>query len=83
MTDLALVDIRWTSEDEVRWGRMDVGDLAEAVDDVGVLGGVVEIARMEVVGRGWYMLDRRWSGTGRNAVTDRRAIDCGMMFVGC
>ena len=68
--DLALVDIRWTSEDGVRWGRMDVGGFAEAVADGGVLGGVVEIARMEVVGDGWYMLDRRWSGTGRTGVTD-------------
>ena len=47
------MDIRWTSEEGVRWGRMDVGGSAEAVGDGGVLGGVVEIARMVVVGAGW------------------------------
>ena len=47
------MDIRWTSEDGVRWGRMYVGGFAEAVDDGGVLGGVVEFGRLEEVGGGW------------------------------
>ena len=81
MTDLALVDIRWTSEDGVRWGRMDVGGFAEPVGDGGVLGGVVEIGRMLVVWVGWYTLDKRWSGTRRTAVTDWRVVDLGMIFV--
>ena len=52
VTDLALVDIRWTSEEGVRWGRVDLGDFAEAVGDGGVLGDVVEIGRI-LVGVGW------------------------------
>ena len=47
--DLALVDMTWTSDDGVRCGRMDLGDSAEVVGDGGVLGDVVEIARMAVV----------------------------------
>ena len=46
---LALVDIRWTSDEGVRCGRIDLGGSAEAVGDGGVLGGVVEIARTVVV----------------------------------
>ena len=46
------MDIRWTSEEAVRWGRIDVGGFAEAVGDGGVLGGVVEIERTVVVGVG-------------------------------
>ena len=81
MTDLALVDIRWTSEEGVRWGRMDVGSSAEAVGDGGVLGGVVEIERAVVVRVGRQMPGKRWSGTGRTAVTDWRVVDFGMIFV--
>lgn len=53
VTDLALVDMRWISDEGVRCGRKDV---AESVGGVGgepgggIFGDVVEIVRMEVVG---------------------------------
>lgn len=46
------MDMRWTSEEGVRWGRIDLGGFAEVVGDGGVLGDVVEIGRMVVV-VGW------------------------------
>lgn len=52
--DLALVDMRWISDEGVRCGREDVADFVEGIGDEpggGVFGDVVEIARMEVVGR--------------------------------
>lgn len=46
------MDMRWTSDEDVRCGRVDAAIVA--VDSVdasgGVLGDVVEIARMVVVG---------------------------------
>ena len=51
--DLALVEMRWISDEGVRWGREDVAGLVEGVGDEaggGVFGDVVEIKRMEVVG---------------------------------
>ena len=50
--DLALVDMRWTSDEGVRCGRVDAAIAAEGAVDAceGVLEGVVEIARTVVVG---------------------------------
>ena len=57
MTDLALVDMRWISEERVRWGRVDASVFAEMFEDEGsggVLGDVVEMARrLVVVVLGW------------------------------
>lgn len=46
------MDMRWTSDEGVRCGRVDAAIVAEGVVDAcgGVLGDVVEIARMVV---GW------------------------------
>ena len=83
VTDLALVDMRWISDEGVRWGREDGAGFAGGAGDGGgggVFGDVVEIARMVVVG--WYMLDKRWNGTDRGVV-DFRVVDVGgLLWVG-
>ena len=66
VTDLALVDMRWISDEGVRCGSDDVADSAEVNGEDsagGVLTSVVEIARIVVLG--WLMLDRRCNGMGR------------------
>ena len=53
---LSLVDMRWISEEDVRWGRVDAAIVVERVEDEGsdgVLGDVVEMARRVVVVLGW------------------------------
>ena len=76
MIDLALVDMRWISDEGVRCGREGVAGFVEGVGDEsegGVFGDVVEIARMEVVG--WYVLDRMCNGTGKGVVANPRVVD--------
>ena len=82
MTDLALVDMRWISDEGVRCGRESAGNFAEGVGDDsggGVLGDVVEIARMVVVG--WEMLEKRCNGTGRGVVANLRVVNFGLLFL--
>lgn len=82
VTDFALVDTRWISDEGVRCGRDDAADSEEGVGDDsggGVLGDIVEIARMVVVG--WYMLDKRCNGTGRGVVANRELVDFGLRFL--
>lgn len=73
--DLALVDMRWTSDEGVRCGRVDAAIVAEGAVDAcgGVLGDVVEIARMVVVG--WWFLHRRCDSTGKGVVANLRVGD--------
>ena len=86
VTDLALVDMRWISDEGVRCGSDDVADAVEVkgVDSAGgVLTNVVEIARTVVLG--WSMLDRRCNGMGRGVfvnptVTVFRLLS---LFVNC
>ena len=67
VTDLALVDMRWISDEGVRCGSDDVADSVEVEGEDsagGVLTSVVEIARTVVLG--WSMVDRRCNGIGRD-----------------
>ena len=82
--DLALVDMRWTSDMGVRCGRVDVAIFEEGGGDEvggGVLGGVVEIARILVAVGWWWVLDRRWIGTARCLVVNLRVVDFGIIFL--
>lgn len=93
--DLALVDMRWISDEGVRCGREDVAEFGEGVggeSEGGVLGDVVEIVRMEVVGL--EMLDRMCNGMGKSVVASPRVVDfdvvclliqdagCGWKYIG-
>ena len=94
---LALVDMRWISEEGVRCGREGAGNFAArgGVGDGGgggggggvwdgdgrgggVLGDVVEIARVVVMG--WCVLDRKCNGSGRGVVARRRVADSNFLF---
>lgn len=80
MTDLALVDMRWISDEDVRCGRDEAANFAEEVEDDsggGVLGDVVEIARMVVMD--WYVPNQRCNGTARGVVAKRRVVDLGLL----
>lgn len=82
MTDLALVDIRWISDEAVRCGRDDAANFAEGVGDESggsVFEDVVEIVRMVVVGL--YMLDIRCNGTGKGVVANPRVVGLDLIFL--
>ena len=68
---MALVDMRWISDEGVKCESDDVADFVEVKEEDsagGVLTGVVEIARIVVLG--WSMLDRRCNGMGRGVVVN-------------
>lgn len=79
MVGLALVDMRWISDEGVRWGREEgagfVGRAGEG-DGGGGRGGVVEIARMVIVG--WDMRGGRWNGADKGVF-----VTLGVVSVGC
>ena len=92
VTDLALVDMRWISDEGVKCESDDVAYFVEVKEDSagGVLTGVVEIARIVVLG--WSMLDRRCNGMGRGVVVNptvtvfrllRLFVNCGGPEEGC
>ncbi len=89
---LALVDMRWISEEGVRWGRVggagfvggigdELGSVVELCGDEGggVLGGVVEMARVVVV-VGWRRVGRRWKGMLRCGVAGLKSVKRGLIL---
>lgn len=84
--DLALVDMRWISDEGVKCESDDVADFVDVKEEDsagGVLTGVVEIARIVVLG--WSMLDRRCNGMGRGVVVNPivRVFRLLRLFVNC
>ena len=72
--------MRWISDEDVRCGRDEAANFAEEVEDDsggGVLGDVVEIARMVVMD--WYVSNQRCNGTARGVVAKRRVVDFGLL----